>query len=120
MLLTALVALTLAAVPAGAQDVKIETKPPEPTRERIIVPGPQLETTRPPDADVYPQGTKVTHDPAFVAPLSTETDRGRAGVSGWTAPNQPVGSQVTGFSEVSGWFALGLSFTWGGPPVPRY
>jgi hypothetical protein len=79
------------------------------------------ETTRPPDTDYYPQGTKVEHDPAFIEPLASSYENaegsGRAGLSGWTAPNTPVGSPVGGWRDVSGWFALGFSVTWGGPPA---
>jgi hypothetical protein len=119
---TGLAMLLVAAlvVPAAAQDVKIEAKPPilEPGRERhLIVPGSQTEKTRPPDADFYRDGTRVSHDPAFFEDFSVETATGRAGVSGWTAPNQPVGAEASQFRSVSGWFALGLSFTWGGPPT---
>jgi hypothetical protein len=117
-ILTLLLAGALVA-PAAAQDVKIEARPPQADRERgIVVPGPRVEPTRPPDIDYYPHGTAVRHDPAFFEALSTETDTGRAGISGWTAPNQPVGAEVSGFREVSGWFALGVSVTWGAPPKP--
>lgn len=114
--LTVVVALV---APAAAQDVKIEARPPAREREPgLVVPGPQVDRTRPPDADYYPYGTSVTHDPAFIEGLSVETGTGRAGVSGWTGPNQPVGSEVSGFREVNGWLSLGFSFTWGGPPTP--
>jgi hypothetical protein len=111
------IALTLALnTIAHAQDVRIERKPRAPEREPgLIVPGPQADTTRPPDADYYSEGTRVVHDPAFFQGLSTRTETGRAGLSGWTAPNQPVGAQVSGFSEVTGWFSLGFSYTWGSP-----
>jgi hypothetical protein len=119
MLASGVVLAMALASPVGAQDVKIETGPvPREAEPRLIVPGPQTERTRPPDADVYPQGTKVIHDPAFIEPLSTKTATGRAGVSGWTAPNQPVASEASGFREVNGWFALGFSFTWDGAPPP--
>ena len=112
----------LVAMPAAAQ-VKIEsTRPPDDRAVRVLPPPLHYETSRPPDHDFYPQGTKVEHDPAFIEPLtskySTPTSTGRVGVSGWTAPNQPVGSPVGGWRDVSGWFALGFSITWGGPPPP--
>ena len=117
-ILTLLVVVALVA-PAAAQGVKIETRPPEGERERgMMVPGPKVEPTRPTDADYYPQGTRVMHDPAFFEGASMETSTGRIGLSGWTAPNQPVGAEVSGAREVSGWFALGLSVTWGAPPKP--
>src|SRR5689334_25103315 len=108
---------------AGAEaQVKIETtrKPAEP--EAHIVPPPLLyETSRPPDADVYPRGTRVEHDPAFIEPFAgsyqTATGSGRYGLSGWTAPNPPIGPEATQWREVNGWFALGFSVTWDGPPA---
>lgn len=125
--LTGAVMLVLAALvapPALAQDVEIEaTKPAAPGREpRIVPPGLRYETTRPTDTDAYPGGTRVHHDPAFIQPLAgkrqTAQSSGRAGLSGWTAPATPVGPVVAGYGEVPGWFALGFSVTWGGPPAP--
>lgn len=114
----------IALAPASAQQVEIKAAPPprEETPPAIIPPGLHYETTRPSDADHYPQGTRVEHDPAFIGPLSGErrstTERGRAGLSGWTAPNTPVGAAVTGHREVTGWFALGFTITWDGPSPP--
>ena len=112
----------LVARPVAAQ-VKLETKEaPQQQPLRPIPPPLRYETTRPQDTDYYPQGTKVQHDPAFIEGLSskyeTPNTSGRVGVSGWTAPNQPVGGAAGLFHEVNGWFALGLSITWGGPPAP--
>ena len=126
----------LLAVPAAAQSVvpeapkpgvhiqTVPTVPPE-REARVVAPPLHYETTRPPDADVYthPEGVKVEHDPAFIEPLSkryeTANGSGRVGFSGWTAPNAPVGSPVSGWRDVSGWFALGFSVTWDGPPAPK-
>jgi hypothetical protein len=112
----------LFALPAAAQ-VQIEAKPAAPEREMRVVPPPlRYETTKPPDHDWYPQGTQVEHDPAFIEPLSSKYENasgsGRVGVSGWTAPNQPLGGAAGNWREVNGWFALGFSITWGGPPAP--
>jgi hypothetical protein len=112
----------LVAWPAAAQDVEIEAKRLEREREpRVVAPPLHYETTRPPDTDFYPQGTKVEHDPAFIQPLASSYENtqtsGRIGISGWTAPNQPVSSPNTGWRDVSGYFALGFSVTWGGPPA---
>src|SRR5919108_2030458 len=109
--------------PADAQQVKIETTRKPTEREARVVPPPlHYETSRPPDADVYPRGTKVEHDPAFIEPFAgsyqTTTGSGRFGLSGWTAPNPPIGAEGTNWKEVNGWFALGFSVTWDGPP-PR-
>ena len=34
-----------------------------------------------------------------------------------TAPNPPIGSEATNWKETNGWFALGFSVTWDGPPA---
>jgi hypothetical protein len=112
----------LVTLPAAAQQVEIEAKRPPTEREARVVPPPlHYETTRPPDTDYYPNGTKVEADPAFIEPLAgkyeTPNGSGRVGLSGWTAPNQPLGGQIAGWHDVSGWFALGFSVTWGGPPA---
>jgi hypothetical protein len=109
--------------PAAAQQVEIQTPAPEPQRPpEVIAPGLHYETTRPPDADVYPRGTRVEHDPAFFGGLSarreTPTSTGRIGLAGWTTPNPPVGAAVAGHREVIGYFAIGFAFTWDGPPPP--
>lgn len=111
--------LLLWAADARAQ-VEMEARPPVPQAE-VVPPGAHYETTRPSDADYYPPpGPRVKHDPAFIEPLAgkyqTPTGSGRVGLSGWTAPNTPVGSPQTGHREVAGWFALGFSVTWDGPP----
>ena len=115
--------VALAAVSADAQ-VRIETTRPEqpPAPEARVVPPPlHYEQTRPRDADFYPYGTRVEHDPAFIEPFAgsyqTATGSGRFGLSGWTAPNPPVGSEATLWRQTSGWFALGFSVTWDGPPA---
>jgi hypothetical protein len=114
----------LLAFPAAAQNVEIEAKRAPAARETRVVPPPlHYETTRTPDNDFYPQGTKVEHDPAFIEPLAfkyeTTTGSGRVGLSGWTAPNPPVGLAYGGWRDVSGWFSLGFSVTWDGPPAPK-
>jgi hypothetical protein len=124
VLLAALLAVVMVpARPANAQQVKIETTTKPAEREARIVPPPlHYEVTRPPDGEFYPRGTKVEHDPAFIEPFAgsyqTATGSGRFGLSGWTAPNAPIGSESTNWREVNGWFALGFSVTWDGPP-PR-
>jgi hypothetical protein len=115
--------LGLSALPADAQPVKIETttKPPAEREARIVPPPLRYETSRPPDADAYPRGTRVEHDPAFIEPFAgsyqTTTGSGRYGLSGWTSPNPPLGGEATSWREVNGWFALGFSVTWDGPPA---
>jgi hypothetical protein len=109
--------LAFGAAPALAQ-VRIEAKPPtiEPQRE-VIPPGLDYEMTRRNDA--YPPGPRVLHDPAFIEPFTADLESGQVGFSAWTAPNTPVGASVGGYREVTGWAALGLTITWGGPPPAR-
>jgi hypothetical protein len=113
----------LAALPVSAQQVDIETSRQAAQPELKVLPPPmQDQTTRPlPDAEVYPQrGAHVDHDPAFIEPFTkpyqTTKSTGRVGLSGWTAPNPPVGSPAREWRENTGWFALGFSVTWDGPP----
>ena len=92
----------------------------------IVPPGLQQET-RPSDAERYPRGGQVQHDPAFIGPLSrsyeTPASTGHFGIAGWVSPRTPVGSPHSGWGESYGVFAFGLSVTWNGPqpvthPVP--
>lgn len=117
--------VALGVAPAEAQ-VQIETtrpqqEPQRPPEARVVPPPLHYEQTRPRDADFYPYGTRVEHDPAFIEPFAgtyqTATGSGRFGLSGWTAPNPPVGSESTLWRQTSGWFALGFSVTWDGPPA---
>jgi hypothetical protein len=121
----ALALAVLLATPTWAQEVEITKPVPRAPREpepNVIPPG-LYDETRPSDADHYPRGGQVQYDPAFVGPLSrkreTPTSTGRVGIAGWASPNTPVGPPSSGWREVSGWFALGLSFTWDGPPPAR-
>ena len=114
----------LFATPAWAQDVQIKKPAPTAPREErdVIAPGLQNET-RPSDADRYPRGGQVQHDPAFIGPMSkpreSRTDTGRYGVAGWVSPTTPVGSPHSGWRESNGVFAFGFSITWDGPPPAR-
>lgn len=111
----------LVATCAAAQEVKIEASPLPRDRPEIVSPGLNYERTKPREHDMYPDGPRVEHDPGFIEGLSSEyetgTTRGRAGVAGWTSPNMPVGASVaSGYRDVTGWFGLGFSVTWGAPP----
>lgn len=113
----------LVAAPVAAQPVEITAPTPHRGREPVVLPpGDHYVVTRPSDADYYPQPPRVRHDPTFISPLSTKTESttgtGRAGIAGWTSPNPPVGSEQTGHRDVTGWFAFGFAFEWGGPPPP--
>jgi len=87
----------LFATAAWAQEVEIQKPAPPVTRpERDVIPPGLQDETRPSDADRYPRGGQVQHDPAFIGPLSkrreTPTSSGRFGVAGWVSPTTPVGS----------------------------
>jgi len=118
--------LVLLVAPAGAQQVEIEKAPATPPVTIEREPGGTAsgigDATRPSDGDVYPHGTGVPYDPAFIGGLSakrtTPTSSGRVGLAAWLSPNTPVGSPNTGWRDVSGWFGFGFAVTWDGPP-PR-
>jgi hypothetical protein len=120
----AIASVVLFASPAFAQQVEITKPAPPPVREERDVISPGLyEETRPGDADKYPRGGQVQHDPAFVKAASTRretpTSSGRHGIAGWTSPTTPVGSAGSGRNEISGYFAFGFAATWDGPPPVR-
>jgi len=108
---------------AFAQQIEIKAPTPERPRQPLVVPpGDHFQMTRPSDADNYPSPPLVNYDPAFIEPLSkkieTPTSTGRFGFAGWVSPNTPIGAEVTGWRQDSGWFALGFAIEWGGPPSP--
>jgi hypothetical protein len=109
-------ALTVAAsqaLPAWAQDVKMQRTPFE--RELgIIPPTTEPARSRPEDADYYPNTGGVIHEPAFFEDLSTKTETGRYGMAGWSSPNSPAGADYT---EINGWLSFGFAFTWSSPPL---
>jgi hypothetical protein len=115
----------LFATSGWAQEVEIEKPAPPPTAKperEVISPG-LYDETRPSDADHYPRGGLVQYDPGFLTSTSQPYERakstGRIGLGGWVSPNTPVGPMSSGWKEVSGWFALGFSVTWDGPPPAR-
>src|SRR5216683_243912 len=90
------VAIALAvlfATPVWAQQVEIKKPAPPAAREpeRDVIPPGLYDETRPSDADHYPRGGQVQHDPAFFGPLSrpreTPTSSGRIGLAGWVSPS---------------------------------
>src|SRR3989475_12454120 len=103
---------TLFVTPAWAQQVEIKKSAPSaaPTPrepERDVIPPGLYDETRPSDADHYPRGGQVQHDPAFFGPLSrpreTPTSSGRIGLAGCVsastpgrAPGVPTGEEVEG------------------------
>jgi hypothetical protein len=119
MLPLAVLMITLAAGVASAQ--QFEIKAPRPQRgqeiEGIISPGLQYEITQPDDARYLPPGPRVHYEPAFIEPLSAPTETGRKGVAGWTSPTAAHGGTQSGAREITGYFAIGFAFEWGGPPL---
>src|SRR5690349_3283986 len=113
ILTSTLFALTLATPAAWAQQIEIEKTPEgrEP-RARVVPPPGLQDVTRPRESDFYPDDIRVRHDPAFIAPLVGQKQGARNsviqyGLSGWTAPNVPVGQSPGVAREIPGWFALG-------------
>ena len=106
---------------ATAQQVEIRAPAPSPSQEidGIVNPGLPYEITRPDDARYLPPGPRVHYDPAFVEPLSAPTETGRMGVAGWTAPTAAMGGVLNGAREITGYFAIGFAFEWGGPPPTK-
>ena len=78
----------LIALPVAAQQIEVDTtKRQDVEREPRVVGAPlHYETSRPPDSDFYPQGTKVEHDPAFIEPFASTYENsqgsGRVGLRG--------------------------------------
>jgi len=106
---------------AFAQQIEIEAPTPERPRPPLIVPpGDYFQMAHPSDSNYYPNWPPVNFDPAFVEPLSqkfeTPTSTGRFGLSGWVSPATPIGAEQTGWRRDPGWFALGFTIEWGGPP----
>src|SRR5947208_1407472 len=93
--------LLLVATPALAQQVEIQKPSPPTARDRepnLITPG-LSDQTRPSDADHYPRGGLVEHDPAFIGPLSsrrsTPTSTGRVGIElNWPRFDQHIGKVI--------------------------
>ena len=116
-----MVLVALGAQAAWAQQVHITAPPPprEHGLEGIVGPELQYELTQPDDARYLPPGPRVHHDPAFIEPLSKATETGRVGVAGWTSPTAAIGAPASGNREVTGYFAIGFAFEWGGPPLTK-
>ena len=125
MVVLSLLLTGLAVGVAAAQQVDVAA--PSPPRERgeeiIVGPGLQYEITQPDYGSYAPAGPRVHHDPAFIGPLSiptqTPTTTGRVGLAGWTSPSVTAVSPAAGGREVTGYFALGFAFEWGGPPPSK-
>jgi hypothetical protein len=102
-----------------AQEVPVETYPAPGKPESRSAPR-RVPTmpTHPPRTGTYHRDVGVGYEPAFIEPLAgkyTKAGGGRFGLSGWTAPNVPVGGAQSGAPDVDGWASLGFTFTWGEP-----
>src|SRR5262249_52945762 len=104
-IVSAIGSMLLSTLAVSAQPLDLKASPPLSPRERFS----GLDSERPP----RPNG------PAFVAPLSKETEGGRAGVAGWTSPNTAVGSRAAADPDNSGWLGFGFAMERGGSAVPR-
>ncbi len=89
----------------SAQPLDLKTPAPQSPRERFS----GLYSDRPP----------MPYGPSFFAPLSKETEGGRAGVAGWTVPNTAVGSRAAADPDNAGWLGFGYAMEWGGSATPR-
>jgi hypothetical protein len=113
------VSLGLVGTALGQSSVEMETAPPQLPRFEIVPPSQATrEATKPLEADFYREDVRVRHEPAFIEPFVGRTAAGNQyGLSGWTAPNIPVGSLGSqGYGSDSGVFALGITFLFDYPP----
>jgi hypothetical protein len=122
VVVTVAAALVLSSAPSGAQNsVEIRATAPEKPRQfQIIEPGPATrEVTRPREAEFYGTDVRVRHEPAFIEPFVGQTQGGtKYGLSGWTSPSTPVGSNVAqSMWGSSGTPALGISVVWDSAPT---
>jgi hypothetical protein len=118
------VSLALAGPALGQNSVEMETAPPQLPHFEIVPPSPATrDATKPLEADFYREDVRIRHEPAFIEPFVGKTAGGNQyGLSGWTAPNIPVGSLASrGYQDDTGAFALGITFLFDYPPqsAPR-
>ena len=120
LLMTAGSAVLCLATAAMAQSsVEMQSAPaPQPHFEIVPPPPAAREATKPPEADFYREDIRVRHEPAFIEPFVGRTKAGNQyGLSGWTAPNIPVGSLASqGYQNDSGALAIGFTFLFDYPP----
>ena len=105
IVLSAIGCMLLTPLGVSAQPLDIKAPAPQSPRERLRAP--------------YPDRPTVSYGPSFLAPLSKETEGGRTGVAGWTAPNTAVGSRAATQPDNAGWLGLGFAMEWGGPATSR-
>ena len=113
------VTLGLATAAIAQSSVEMQSAPaPQPHFEIVPLPPATREATKPPEADFYREDIRVRHEPAFIEPFVGRTRAGNQyGLSGWTAPNIPVGSLASqGYQNDSGVLAIGFTFLFDYPP----
>ena len=113
------VTLCLATAAMAQSSVEMQSAPsPQPHFEIVPPPPAAREATKPPEADFYREDIRVRHEPAFIEPFVGRTRAGNQfGLSGWTAPNIPVGSLASqGYQNDSGALAIGFTFLFDYPP----
>ena len=111
--------LGLATAAMAQSSVEMQSTPaPQPHFEIVPLPPATREATKPPEADFYREDIRVRHEPAFIEPFVGRTRAGNQyGLSGWTAPNIPVGSLASqGYQNDSGVLAIGFTFLFDYPP----
>jgi len=111
--------LCLATAAMAQSSVEMQSAPaPQPHFEIVPPPPAAREATKPPEADFYREDIRVRHEPAFIEPFVGRTRAGNQyGLSGWTAPNIPVGSLASqGYQNDSGALAIGFTFLFDYPP----
>jgi hypothetical protein len=111
--------LGLATGATAQSSVEMQSAPAPQPRFEIVPPPPATrEATKPPEADFYREDIRVRHEPAFIEPFVGRTRAGNQyGLSGWTAPNLPVGSLASqGYQNDSGALAIGFTFLFDYPP----
>jgi len=111
--------LGLATAATAQSSVEMQSAPAPQPRFEIVPPPPATrEATKPPEADFYREDIRVRHEPAFIEPFVGRTRAGNQyGLSGWTAPNLPVGSLASqGYQNDSGALAIGFTFLFDYPP----
>jgi hypothetical protein len=104
----------LAAAAAGAQprvDVSTDPAPPQRLETR-----PPLYDMSPTDGGYAARGPRLSYGPVFIGP-TLKSEASEFGFSAWIAPNPPLGVRPPGATDVSGWASIGLTFTWGDPPL---
>jgi hypothetical protein len=106
MIIGTLAIVTLLGAAPAAFPQPLELKAPPSAPEKAPPP-------RSLERDIRPMQPPVPQEPAYVPGLSGETEHGtRYGVSGWTAPNPPVGSRGAANPESSGSAGFGFSVEW--------